>query len=178
MKAQAKVGWWMEKPNGTERPQVPTPWEWFDRQNWWCDAPEIVTPVAATYELVRRHQFTGALLAAETKPIGALAEFLHTHARLSWLRLTPPAQRDFESILADFNAYRSDGPKSKDTSHQRLNLISRFEATELERHWQTPEKPADCTRRRSVPHCRRANQNERRAFERVCRDAFLSLCGA
>lgn len=72
-------------------------------------------------------------------------------------------------------------PAERDTTHGRLDKIMRFEQSELERFWdflKAGKGRGKERQRRQPPQPRKANQNERRAFERVCEDALSSLNGA
>jgi hypothetical protein len=178
MKAGTKnfaAGWYLEPPfNDPRKPGF------FQTQNWWNEEPwfdcetgerKPIPREAALYELARRHPKVALMLCGSAIPESGAAKFLLYNARAAWPWLSAEAREDWRELVQ---------PK-KGRTDERLQIISNFEGTEVGRRFKFNRPARDnfrkwvSTQRRKMPEPKKANQLERRAFERVCERAFLSV---
>jgi hypothetical protein len=162
------VEWYLEPPFNDAGAST-----FFRTQNWWLEfdenhpGPKSIPGDprdAALYELVRRHWRVGLLLMGAL-PVTGIERFLLEHARAPWLLLAAELREIWSDLVR---------PKKGNRSRQEdwLSIISAFESSERGRKFDF-QKLHGPKRKEIQP--RKSNQNQRRAFERVCARAFVSL---
>jgi len=185
-----------------DKPLLPFERVAFQTQNWWNEwpwnsrgddepveqQPVPITPDAALYELLRRHPQVGEMFLGRI-PGSELEKFLLYHGRRAWPWLTAEAREIFHSLT---QSRRGRQCRQTEGRWDWLELISRFEGTEQGRVFQFnrpskerfegTEKAAKkhfknwvSSKRRETPEQRKVNQLERRAFDKACKRAYLSL---
>jgi hypothetical protein len=170
------VGWYLEPPfNNPRKPGF------FQTQHWWNEEPWLdcetgerksIPQEAALYELARRHPKTGLMLCGASVPESGAGKFLLYNARAAWPWLSAEAREIWSELVQ---------PK-KGRTGRRLQIISAFEGTEVGRRFKFNPPAKDnfakwvSAQRRKMPERQKANQIERRAFERVCERAYQSAC--